>query len=824
MVLKLTTALFTLVALAYVLPGFYLLWLGGSWAYALTGVALAGVTSLLGMRSAWALPAHALLLLAVLIWAICEVGLDWYQLAPRGWLLVVMGLWLLTPLVRRGLNPQPHAGRSYQGQPHPEDSALTLPPLRRPVLPLALVVLASALVALWAVFNDPTRIEGNLRADRVNPEPATGAAFPDADWQAYGRGAYGQRWSPLDQITTANIGQLKEVWRYRTGDVRRPEDVTETTYQVTPLKVADSVYLCTPHNIAIALDARSGEERWRFDAASGMEPDRQHQTCRGVTYWADPTATQGAACAARVYMPTADARLIALDAATGQLCPSFGDGGEISLLPGMPYQPAGYYYSTSPPVAVDGKIIIGGAVNDNFSTRSPSGVIRAYDIRTGQLIWNWDSGNPDQTEPIDIAGGATYSANSPNSWSVFSYDPALGLVYIPLGNKVPDQLGQGRSAADEAHSSSVVALDIVTGRKRWVFQTVHHDLWDMDVPAQPVLIDLDLPQGRVPALVQPTKQGDVYVLNRATGTPLLPVSQRPAPSGAISDEWTAPTQPVSALSFEPTELTEAAMWGVTPFDQLACRIQFHRLAYRGRYTPPSLEGTIVHPGNFGVFNWGSVAVDPVRQVMFGMPTALPFTARLVPAAEIPPKGEDEKASEQGLNRNEGAAYGVFMGPFLGPLGVPCSAPPWGSVAGADLRSGEVIWRHRNGTVRDMTPLPLPFRTGVPGIGGPIITAGGVAFLAASVDDYLRGYDLTSGAEIWRARLPAGGQATPMTYAIDGRQYVLIVAGGHGSVGTRAGDYVIAYALQGEITPLASAREQSVPPPVLPTDPLTQPQE
>ncbi len=780
----LTAILFVLVGLALALPGVQLVWLGGSPAYLLIGLGLALTAHCLLHRPQHALTVYAAILAGTMVWALWEVGPDWYQLAPRGWLLVLMGLWLI------GLDRfRPVAGGEAEAAGRSPGAAC-----------LAVVLLACGAVALGSVLRDPKNISGTLRADTVNPSPAGGADFADEDWRLYGRGSYGQRYSPLDQITPETIGSLTEVWRYQTGDVRLPEDVTETTYQVTPLKVGNNLYLCTPHNIAIAISAATGREIWRHDVKSGMEPDRQHQTCRGVTYWENPAAAPGEACAARVYMPTADARVVALDAASGEPCASFGEGGEISLLPGMPYQPPGYYYSTSPPVAVDGKLIIGGAVNDNFSVNSPSGVIRAYDLLTGQLIWNWDSGNPDNTAPIDIAGGETYTANSPNSWSIFSYDEALGLVYIPLGNEVPDQLGTGRSAATEAHSSSVVALDIRTGRRVWVFQTVRHDLWDMDVPAQPVLIDLDMPQGRVPALVQPTKQGDIYVLDRRTGAPLLPVGERAAPAGAIAGEWTAPTQPVSALSFEPPKLREADMWGISLFDQLACRIQFHTLNYEGRYTPPSIEGSIVHPGNFGVFNWGSIAVDPVRQVMFGMPTYLPFTVRLVPASEIPPKGEDEKASEQGLNRNEGADFGVFMGPFLGPLGVPCSAPPWGYVAGADLRSGEIVWMRRNGTVRDMTPLPLPFKTGVPGIGGPIITAGGVAFLGATVDDYLRGYDLTTGAEIWRARLPAGGQATPLTYALDGRQYVVMVAGGHGSVGTKAGDYVIAYALQDENSP------------------------
>jgi quinoprotein glucose dehydrogenase len=378
---------------------------------------------------------------------------------------------------------------------------------------------------------------------------------------------------------------------------------------------------------------------------------------------------------------------------------------------------------------------------------------------------------------------------------VFSADEKLGLIYIPLGNQVPDQLGMGRSEAVEKYSSSITALDVNTGQVRWVRQTVHHDLWDMDVPAQPVLLDITKDGQAVPALVGPTKQGDIYVLDRRTGEPIIPVTEVAAPKGAIPEDFSAPTQPLSGLTFNPPPLTEANMWGATMFDQLACRIQFRSLRYEGRYTPPSLQGTIVYPGNFGVFNWGSVAVDPKRQVMFGMPTYLAFTSRLVPADQIPPKGEDEKASEQGLNRNDGAPYGVFMGPFLSPLGIPCQSPPWGYVAGVDLRTGKIAYKHKNGTVEDMAPVPIPLKLGVPGIGGPMITAGGVAFLGAAVDDYLRAYDLTTGKQLWQTRLPAGGQSTPMSYTgKDGKQYVLIVAGGHGSVGTKAGDYVMSYKL------------------------------
>jgi quinoprotein glucose dehydrogenase len=778
MAIKITAVIFTLIGLALAIGGGQLLMLGGSAYYLVCGLAFVLTAVLLFLKKRIALHVYAAIVIVSLIWALWEVGFDWWQLGPRGGVIIVLGLWLLTPWIRKPLGFVSPSGMRYGAS----------------AVPLAVCVAISIVVALLSIFFDPYDQSGDLPAQSVAAAPPLGGNVPDGDWHQYGRTPFGQRYSPLDQIKVDNVANLTEAWRYQTGDVKRPEDVGETTYQVTPLKIGNALYVCTPHNLAIALDATTGKEKWKYDANSGMNPDRQHQTCRGVSYYKDVAAATGSPCAERVYLPTADARLIALDAANGQVCTAFADQGTLHLQTGMQYNPAGYYYSTSPPAIVGNKIIIGGAVNDNYSTQEQSGVIRAFDVNSGALIWNWDSGNPGQTQPL--APGQTYTTNSPNSWSVFSVDEELGLVYVPLGNQVPDQLGMNRSENVEKYSSSIVALDINTGADRWVRQTVHHDLWDMDVPAQPVLLNITKPDNSVvPALVGPTKQGDIYVLDRRTGEPILPVTEEPAPGGAIPEDRTAPTQPTSALSFKPEKLKESDMWGVTMFDQMVCRIRYYQHKYEGRYTPPSIEGSIIYPGNFGTFNWGSVAVDPERQVMFGMPTYLAFTSRLVPRAEIAPKGQGEKGSEQGLNRNEGAPYGVYMGPFLGPLQVPCQAPPWGYVAGADLRTGKVAYKHRNGTVYDMTPLPLPFKVGVPGIGGPMITKGGVAFLGAAVDNYLRAYDLTNGEELWKARLPAGGQSTPMTYAVDdGRQFVVMVAGGHGSIGTKPGDYIIAYAL------------------------------
>ncbi len=778
MAIRITAIIIALMGLVLAGGGAYLLSLGGSAYYLLCGLGFLITAALLIARKLLALHVYAVIVVASLVWAIWEVGLDWWQLGPRGGVIILIGMWLLTPWIRRPLGFISPTGARYGATARP----------------LAVAVAFAVVIAVTSMFFDPLDQSGNLPEEKVAAAPALGGNVPDGEWHQYGRTPYGQRYSPLDQINVDNVANLQEVWRYQTGDVKLPDDVGETTYQVTPLKIGNNLYLCTPHNWAIALDATTGKQIWKYDSNSGMNPDRQHQTCRGVSYYRDPAAGADQPCAERVYLPTSDARLIALDAKNGEVCPSFAENGTLHLEKGMAYNPAGYYYSTSPPAIVGNKIIIGGAVNDNYSTQEQSGVIRAFDVNSGELIWNWDSGNPSQTQPL--AEGQKYTTNSPNSWSVFSVDEELGLVYIPLGNQVPDQLGMGRSENVEKYSSSIVALDINTGADRWVRQTVHHDLWDMDVPAQPVLLDITKSDNSVvPALVGPTKQGDIYVLDRRTGEPIIPVTEQPAPGGTIPEDHASPTQPISALNFRPRKLEGRDMWGVSMFDQMVCRIWLEEMNYEGQYTPPSLNGTIVYPGNFGTFNWGSVAVDPERMVMFGMPTYLAFTSKLVPRADIPPKGQDEKGSEQGLNRNDGAPYGVFMGPFLGPLQIPCQAPPWGYVSGADLRTGEIAYKHRNGTVRDMTPLPLPFKVGVPGIGGPMITKGGVAFLGAAVDDYLRAYNLTNGKQLWEARLPAGGQATPMTYAVeDGRQFVVMVAGGHGSVGTKPGDYVIAYAL------------------------------
>ncbi|MEO6277690.1 membrane-bound PQQ-dependent dehydrogenase, glucose/quinate/shikimate family [Roseateles sp.] len=792
-------AVLLLAGLALGLGGLWLITLGGSLYYALLAAALLACGALLLRRSPLALWVFALALMGTLAWALWEAGLDWWPLAARLDVLFVLGLLLLTPWVRRGLDD----GRASAGD------AIQRGGRRALALTLALVALVS--VASWT--QDAHDIAGSLPPSQgallAVGEPVRGV--PPGEWHAYGRTGYGQRYSPLAQFTPANVDKLQVAWHAHTGDLRgQPGDPVETTDEVTPLKVGDRLFLCTPHQLVIALDATTGAEVWRYDPkVRQSDLALQHLTCRGLSYQPAPAAAPQASavappgdaaadCSAKLFMPTADGRLIALNPATGALCKSFGGGtGQIDLWANMPNKRPGAYYSTSPPVVTAQLVIIGGSVLDNVSTHEQSGVVRAFNLDTGALVWNWDSGNPDATEPI--APGAHYTVNSPNSWSISSVDEALGLIYVPLGNQPPDQWGGNRSAVVERFTSAVVALELATGKLRWVYQTVHHDLWDYDVPAQPSLIDLRIGGATVPALVQPTKQGELFVLDRRTGQPLLPVTETAAPQGAAQGDRAAPTQPKSALSYEPPRLTGRDMWGATMFDQLSCRIAFHRLRYDGRFTPPSVQGSLVYPGNFGVFNWGGIAVDPQRQIAFTTPTYLAFVSRLVPRpndtalmvqADGPPKG-----TLPALNENFGAPFAAKLGPFTSLLGLPCQAPPWGYVAGADLATGKIAWQHRNGTVRDLSPIPLPFKMGVPNLGGPLLTAGGVAFLSGSLDDFVRAYDVSTGQQLWEARLPAGGQATPMTYTgRDGRQYLLVVAGGHGSTHTKAGDSVIAYAL------------------------------
>ena len=778
-------------ALYLLIGGVWLLQLGGSWYYAIVGVLFLFSAVALAKQKASSLWVMALVLLATLVWGVWEANTDFWALAPRYGIPFAIGLWLILPFATRGIA---HAGA--------------------PKKLMGLSMVAMLAVLGYSTFNDPQEINGTItRAQPPEAKPIGGV--PAEDWPAYGRTHAGERYSPLSQINSSNVGQLEVAWTYNTGDFQTAEDSGETTNEVTPIKVGDKVFICTTHQFLDAVDATTGERLWRYDPKLGPTKTYQHLTCRGVSYYDQDDAalaapashakgevSASAVCPRKVILPVNDGRLIAVNADDGSVCTDFGDNGEIDLQKSMPYPYPGGYNPTSPPVVTASTIIIAGSVTDNLSEKEPSGVIRGYDVNSGALKWVFDTGAQD---PNALPGhGDVYVHNSPNAWAPLAYDAQSDIVYIPTGVGTPDIWGGDRSELKERYANSVVALDAANGHLVWHFQTTHHDLWDMDVPSQPTIADLTLPSGEtVPAIYVLTKTGNLFVLNRLNGEPIVPVTERAVPQSVkrgpqTKGEHYAATQPFSDLNLAPKDkLTDKDMWGGTMFDQLMCRIMFKRLNYEGIYTPPSENGTLVFPGNLGVFEWGGMSVNADRQVGLMNPIGLPFVSKLYPEDPNRPRLERGAGTESGLQPMYGTPYAVNIGPFLSPLGLPCKQPAWGFVAGVDLTTHDIVWKKRIGTIRDSLPhlFELPAVTiGVPGLGGPMSTAGNVMFVAATQDNYLRAFDTSNGELLWQARLPAGGQATPMTYAVNGKQYVLIMAGGHSSFGTKMGDSLIAYAL------------------------------
>jgi quinoprotein glucose dehydrogenase len=781
---------------------------GGSWFYVALGLGVlaAGVELLRGRQNG--LRIYALVLAAAFVWTLGEVGFDKWQWIPRGALILLAGLVLCLPFVVRRLRDAPEG---------PWKPSLGNGPL---VLRAVVLLIAASSAASW--FVDPVETRGRLPkvaevgSAAIDP---SGVPYPADDWVAYGGTNLGQRYSALTDITPGTVRGLTVAWEHHTGDLRGDSrtDSKEFTFEATPIKVNGLLYLCTPHNIVEALEPETGKRVWAFDPQMARDSQYQHQTCRGVSYndsaayappaGTDPTTAEAVAaaiaeCPRRIIAASVDARLYALNADTGALCRTFGANGFIDLKAQMPNLRRASYQQTSAPLVTRNLIVLGSAIADNYYADNPSGVIRAFDVRTGAIVWKFDAGKPDETAPLQP--GALYEPNSAVAWTQFSADEALGLVYVPFGNRAPDQVGVSRSRADEALVDALAALDLETGKLTWAFRTTYHDLWDRDNPSQPVLLTLPQGDGTVPAILIPTKVGNVWVLDRRTGAPIRPVSEVSVSTRTdIPGEAPSPVQPMSSLSFAPAALTEADMWGVTPFDQIQCRLAFRSNRYDGNpFTPPQASGgAIIWPGNIGVFNWGSVAVDPVHHWMIATPQYLPYIYRLLPR----PPGEPDRRlvtadpdSTPG-NENLGGPYAVSIAHLRSALGVPCNAPPWGVRVGVNLADGTTAWKHRNGTVAGQKiaglAVPIPFEMGMLAHGGTLATAGGVAFSGATLDDRIRAYDMQTGEILWTRALPAGGQATPMTYrGKDGRQYVVIAAGGHGSLGTTPGDSVIAFRL------------------------------
>jgi quinoprotein glucose dehydrogenase len=626
---------------------------------------------------------------------------------------------------------------------------------------------------------------------------------PVADWPSYGAAAGGGHYSGARQVTPENVHALELAWEYRSGDVRMPGDgaITYPTgielphlgsaWQMTPLLVAGTLYGCTAFNQIIALDPQTGVEKWRYDPAVDVSKEVM-VNCRGVSSWQDKTDNTGS-CSHRIFMGTMDGRLLAVDGKTGELCPDFGDGGTVNLKAGLGEHTEQEYSSLSPPALLGDKLIIGAMVLDRVHNNMPSGVVRAYDVRSGTLLWYWDPIPPGQAPTLDAQGKPQYQRGSSNVWSIISVDEARDLVFLPTGNTSTDFYGGLRDNLDY-YSSSVVALRGSTGEVVWHFQMVHHDIWDYDTPAQPTLFEFERNGEKIPALAQPTKMGHLFLLNRETGEPLFPVEERPVPQGGeVAGEYLSPTQPFPTRPppLHPHTLAPEDAWGFTFWDRNACRDKIASLRNEGIFTPPSLQGSLFYPSDFGGNNWGTPALDPQRNIAVLNTRFIPAELKLIPR---------EQCDERGARAPQlGTPYCLELVPLTSPLGVPCNAPPWGSLVAVDLNAGEKLWEVPLGTLEKIAPWPISLVSGPPNIGGPAVTASGLVFIASATDQYLRAFSIETGEELWKGRLPTGGHATPMTYraGADQKQYIVITAGGHfgmAALGQTPGDHIMAFAL------------------------------
>ncbi|MGI1680248.1 MAG: membrane-bound PQQ-dependent dehydrogenase, glucose/quinate/shikimate family [Cellvibrionaceae bacterium] len=747
--------LYYIIAGALLLASAVLLWIGkpsGSWLYGLVVIISFG-------------------------WGIATVGLNPWGLLPWVATWVALGLWLLTPWVRRSL---------YDGYA----PSLFNSPITKIISVVGLVV-----VGIIFIVGTDFSVE-ELPANRSTNNNAN----TQTDWPSYGNTAAGTRYSPVDQININNVDQLEEVWRFRTkvGGVAKG----------TPTQIGDLLYSCHGGNIIIAQDAETGSEVWRHDPGVDESTTTRLRyfttTCRGVSYYEAPADYDGE-CKTRLLTGTADARLIAVDSLTGKSCQNFGNNGSVNLLKDLGEVKDLFYFVTSPPAIVKGNAVLGGWVMDNREIKEPSGVVRAFNAITGEFSWAWDMGRPGVSSEPDE--GETYTRGSPNVWSLFSVDEERGMVFAPTGNETPDYFGALRNPSSEKFSSSIVALDGATGNLMWSFQTVHHDIWDYDVPSQPTLLDVPDENGKlIPAVLQATKRGEIFMLNRLTGEPIAEVVEKAVSQDAVPEEWTSPTQPFSVglPNFREPELTENDMWGITPFDQLWCRITFKNTRYEGHFTPPTTEFTLQYPGNAGGFNWGSISVDEEKHLLIANPMVIANRTRLIPRAEM-------DAGARG-SQQAGTPYGFSTKAFLSPIGVPCQKPPYSVLAVIDLQTKKLLWKRPLGTTNKMgpfgIPVKIPLTMGIPLSGGAVTTKGGLIFVAGTMDGFIRAFDVNNGEELWRRTLPQTAQSTPMSYLSPKTKQQMIVvavpAFGRDYGGARAetpededpeGGYIIAYRLK-----------------------------
>jgi quinate dehydrogenase (quinone) len=780
--------------LFFAIGGAKLVSLGGSWYFLLAGLALIASGVLIARRK----PAGALVFgavfVATVVWALADVGLVFWPLISR---LLALGVGATVvaaslPLLRRA------AGQA---------------PAWRPALAVAAVLgLASAVgFAQMFVPHAPVAFAG-IEPALLPVDPAQ----EQKDWAAYGNTAGGSRFVALDEITRDNVKDLKVAWTYRTGDVA-VSDGNGAEDQDTPLQIGDTVYVCTPHNNVIALDADTGRAKWKtlINAKASV-----WMRCRGLAYFdakapipapAVPgstpitpvTVAEGAPCQRRILMNTINAELIALDADTGKFCPGFGSNGRVDLKAGLGAAPDPQYQLTSAPTMAGTTVVVGGRVADNVQVDMPGGVMRGFDVITGKLRWAFDPGNPAITGMP--APGQTYARSTPNVWAAMSYDAASNTVFMPVGSPSVDIYGHTRSALDHKYGASMLALDATTGKEKWHFQTVHNDLWDFDLPMQPSFVDFPVGGRKVPALVFGTKAGQLYVLDRATGKPLTKVVNQKVHAADIPGEPYSLTQPrsVGMPQIGVTHLTESDMWGATPFDQLLCRIAFKGMRYQGLYTAPGTDKSLSFPGSLGGMNWGGLSTDPTTNTVFANDMRLGLWIQMFPQTHeqqaVTSSGGEATNTGMGSVPMRGTPFSVTKDRFLSALGIPCQAPPYGTLTAVDMTTRKVKWQVPVGTVRDTGPMGirmgLPIPIGLPTLGGTLATQGGLVFIAGTQDFYLRAFNSATGKELWKGRLPVGSQGGPMSYKSPktGKQYVVITAGGARQSPDR-GDYVVAYKL------------------------------
>jgi quinoprotein glucose dehydrogenase len=639
---------------------------------------------------------------------------------------------------------------------------------------ILLIALLAGALTLWQLQYRPPQDA------RSWDSRAPAAVADNLDWQAVGGDSGQTKFSALGQITPENVGRLERAWTYRTGEVARRRDaINWSKFETTPIIADGKLVLCTPFNRVVALDPATGKEAWTFDARINLNHRPQNMfSCRGLAQWNDGTAPQGAVCARRVYMATNDRRLIALDARTGTRCQGFGTNGEAVVVRlEDAHDPTDVQISAAPAVVGD-VVVVGSSVADGTWAHASAGTVHAFDARSGRLRWTFD--------PYPNADGQTGAANV---WSSISADPARDMVFLPTSSPSPDFFG-GERKGDESLANAIVAIRASTGERLWVFQTVHHDLWDYDVPAAPAMFTLHRNGQAIPALAFATKSGFLFVLDRLTGKPLYPVIEKPVPQSDVPGERTSPTQPFSMLpALSPQSFDPKDAFGILVFDKMKCRDKFKGVRNEGLFTPPSTRGTVLMPSRGGGTDWGGVAIDQRTNRLVVNTNRFVDMIKLVPRAQYKMPTTPEDSSPQ-----LGAPYAAKGISMFSPLGMFCSPPPWGALVAIDLDTGRLAWRKTLGTTAGLAPLGVALKWGTPSMGGPLATGSGLVFIAGAMDQKLRAFRSSDGEELWAGDLPAGGQASPMTYAIGGRQYVVMASGGHFALQTKKGDYVVAYAL------------------------------